>query len=146
MPDLIQIIPKTRYEFDGRIGSSQSITLKERIPAVAFGSGVLVVRVHEIDGWATSASATVGVRAQSVAPEDPGLEFVDTVNLLSSVDINDDDVVPELLIGKVGEFPASFDVNAPMLQVLMLFSQGATAASGNQSLTLGVDLVLREVK
>jgi hypothetical protein len=77
MPDLIQIIPKTRYEFDGRIGSSQSITLKERIPAVAFGSGVLVVRVHEIDGWATSASATVGVRAQSVAPEDPGLEFVD---------------------------------------------------------------------
>jgi hypothetical protein len=140
MPDLIQIIPKTRYEFDGRANSSQSIILKERVPVVTYGSGVLVVRVHDISGWTATASAAIAVRAQSVSPEDPGTEFViESGAALASVTINDDDTTPELLI-------ATFNADAPMLRVLLSFSQGATAAGDVQSLTLGVDLVLREVK
>lgn len=76
MGQLIPIIPKTTYDFDGRASSTQVVVLKDRVPTVGFASGVIVVRVHDWTGLTATAEATVKVYNVSESPEDKGTFFV----------------------------------------------------------------------
>lgn len=137
MGQLIPIIPKTTYDFDGRASSTQVVVLKDRVPTVGFASGVIVVRVHDWSGLTTTAEATVKVYNVSESPEDKGTFFVGTTELASLGPIDDATATPSLLID---------DLTAPigaMIRVALEFAQGATA-TGAQSITLGVDFIGRE--
>lgn len=139
MGQLIQIIPKTSYDFDGRTSSTQVVVLRDRISTVGFASGVIVVRVHEVSGFTGTASLAVKVYNASESPEDRGTFFVGATNLVGSLPtITDSTTAPTLLI------EALTAPIGPMIRVELSFAQGGTPAGGAQTVTLGIDFVGRE--
>ena len=140
MGQLIEVIPKTEYRFDGRTGTTQEIILRERIPTVAFASGVLLVRVHSTANMSGTAAAKIEVLRQSESRFDPGTFFIQARGggvEIASVTIDSSTSTPILL---------SDDFSVPiaaMVRVMLEWSQGGTPAGADQIIVIGVDLVGR---
>lgn len=137
MGQLIPIIPKTSYDFDGRASTTQVVVLKDRIPTTDFASGVLVVRAYPESGLSSTAAANVKVYNVSESPEDKGTFFVGTTALATAGPIDDDTDAATLFTDDLAA-PIG-----PMIRVTLEFAQGATEAT-TQTVTLAVDFVGRE--
>ncbi len=137
MSQLIQVVPKTTYKFDGRAGSTQQIVLEGRVSTLGFASGALIVRVHATSNFSRTAQAHAKVYNQSVDGNDPATFFVGTTPIATSDDIDATTSAGTLSVTALGS-PISSSV-----RVVLEWSQGSDAATGAQTLTLGVDLVGR---
>jgi hypothetical protein len=136
MGQLIEIIPKTLFSFDGRIGTTQIIVLKDFVNTVGFSSGALVVRVHAVSGIVTGASAKVVAYNQSRDRDDPGVFFAGS-------QIAATDQITSTSAGKLEVAQLTPPISSAV-RVTVEWSQGGTAASGPQLVTIAVDLVGRE--
>jgi hypothetical protein len=136
---LIEIIPKTEFQFDGRANSTQYVILKDHVPTVGFASGALLVRVHAHSNLTATVSVQVKVYNTSDDPRDPATSFVGaSIADFGASPITNSTTVPSLK-------PAAF--TAPIsssVRVQLEWAQGSTAASSVQKLTISVDLVGRE--
>jgi hypothetical protein len=142
MGQLVQVIPKRDFSFDGRAASGvvQDAPLAEGIDAAGFASGALVVRLHAKNTWASTALVEIIVQSMSPAAEEPQTLFVKTDTAVATATIRQSDspAVPGLY---VVNFASPI---AGALRVLLRFTQGTTAATAAQTFSLGVDLVGRE--
>jgi hypothetical protein len=136
MAERIEVTPMTEYTLDGRANSTQTIVLRERIPMVMAVSAVLEARVHSTGGLTGTASIKVRCFPQSQSREDPGIFFVGDTALAETAAITSSTQPPVLLTD-------TFDTPIPsMVRVVLELAQGGTA-TGAQTLTLGVDLIVR---
>ncbi|HZO17167.1 MAG TPA: hypothetical protein VFB62_28010 [Polyangiaceae bacterium] len=143
---LLPIIDKTEYSFDGRINTTQTIVLKERISTSEVVSAVLELRVHALSGLATLAQATVKAYPQSVSAEDPGQFFITgtaptgspLISIASCGPIQSTTVPP---IQFAAQFSATPITSA--VRIVLEWAQGTNAASGPQKITISVGLNLR---
>ncbi len=139
MGQLIEVIPKTEYKFDGRASNTQEIILRERIPTVGFASGVLLVRVHSTANIAAGATAKIEVLSQNESRFDPGTFFIQGRGAgaeIASVTIDSSTSTPILL---QDQFSTPI---GPMVRVLLEWTQGEAVAA-DQTIVIGVDLVGR---
>jgi hypothetical protein len=135
--DVIEVIAKTEFAFDGRANTSQSVVLAERIPTWAYGSGVLEVLLFSQSDLTSTADAFFQVFNQSDEPDDPASVF--TSSSPSATVIIDNttatpSLLPALLTGGIGA----------MVRVHLRWSQGSTPAVDQpQKITVAVNLVMR---
>lgn len=135
--DLVNVISKSDYEIDGRVGSTQKITLAAGIDSTAWKRFRCVTRLHAKQFWSATATLKIIVQNISIVPERPDLIFVSSVDAGGSNGIDDSLTPPFLDVStSSGGTPVG-----PMLRVLMRWEQGATAASAPQTFSLSVDLV-----
>jgi hypothetical protein len=136
--DLIEVIGETELAFDGRSGSTEITVLRERIPTLAYGSGTLEALVHSTLDVEDSVTFAVKAYNQSVSPEEPGVLFVGSTPIASAVfDIPGGAQAPALLTdGLSGPI-------APLVRVVLEWSQGGVEASAAQKVTLSARLIMR---
>ena len=137
---LIPIIDKTDFSFDGRTsGSTQSVPLAIGVDSSLWVSGVLVVRLHTKGTWpaGSSGSATVTVESIGLVPEDPSVVFVASPAVVTS---------SAIVLATTAPFLDVTALTAPigsLLQVRLLWSQGAGAGTGVHAFSISVALVGR---
>jgi hypothetical protein len=130
---LINVIPKTLFSFDGRLGSTQEITIRNVVSMVDFVSGVLLVRLHAKVGWTGTASAAVVLQPIQIVPEEPQTFFIPTSPDYATATLVNGDVAPVL-------YTTTFSNPPSHVKVLLRWLQGGTAASGGQNFAIGVDI------
>jgi hypothetical protein len=138
MGELVQIIPKTLFGFDGRSNSQQDITLALSVPTAEWVSAVLLVRLHFKLNWSGTASAAVVLQDIQIPPEDPSVFFQTGSPDRQTLSIPNGATAGTLVWTAFSNSPGS------NLRVVLRWLQGATAASGVQNIAIGVDLVGRD--
>jgi hypothetical protein len=136
---LFPILSKTDVSFDGRnSGTNQIVPVAVGIDSSSWVSGVLAVRLHAKNTWATS-PARLHVKVQNImlVPEEPDVVYLASGDVSSVAFVQGTDSAPLL---KVAAFAAPI---GPMLRVILEWEQGATAASAAQTASISVDLVGR---
>jgi hypothetical protein len=136
MSDVIEIIPKTLFSFEGRQNSTQDVVLAERVPSVPYASGTFEVMVFSLTGVSSSAVAQVTVSNESEEPEDPGAFFTGS-SAIATVSINSSTQPPVLLAAQLTGPIGS------MLRVRLRWLQGSSEAAEPQKLTIAANLVMR---
>ena len=133
---LVNVIPKTDFGFDGRVGGPQSIPLAVGIDSSAWVSGVLLVRVHAKSTWAAAPLATVLVENIMIVPEEPDVVFSGATALASA----------DLALATVGSLtvvPLTAGSIGAMLRVRINYQSTATGQTVPNTIAIGVDLVGR---
>lgn len=139
--NLVPVIPKTDFSFDGRSSTLQDVPLATGIDSSSWVSAVLAVRIHAKGTFSATGKAVIMVQNIMLVPEEPDVVYVAPTDLtggnltISSAAADAAGVLKVLaLTGPIG----------PMLRVLLRFDQGATAAGAAQTFTMSVDLVGRQ--
>jgi len=135
--EIIHVIPRSTYTFQGAVGSTQTLVLRKHIPTVRFAEFVLVMRVHAITATGTQ-SFGLDIFESTRSREDPqalflnplGLEFGDNPSFGAGTP------VPKTTISQ-GVNAASEGVRV----VLIAIQDDITATT--MSCALSVDLVCR---
>ncbi len=137
--ELIDVVRKTDFSFDGRANSTQVITLAEGVDVSAYTSITMMTRLHEKNLWRTSggmptsAVARVQIQSTYLDPDDPDVSFVDS-RATQSDSITDATVVPFLSVVE-----HTFDAGA-LLLVTLRFSQLSLEAGSVQTMAISVEL------
>lgn len=134
--ELIEVIERTDYSFDGRTTSNQDIVLATGIDSRRWKSGAAIIRLHAKSGWSASAILSINIDNISLTPEDPSVVF--TGSRVASPQILAAAAAPLLVVSGL-----TLAAIGPQLQVSLRWSQGATAAGAAQTLSLSIDLVGR---
>lgn len=130
----LQLVSKRPFRFDARKSSTQEIELAPRVDlSLRTARALLVVRVHEVSGLTATASCTVALR-NAVVTEDDGVLIAG--DALESVSIDDATTAPAVLFGEARNPTTT-------VALVLTWSQGSTAAAGEQDVVLSVDVVER---
>ena len=137
--ELIPLIKRTTYSFDGRTSSTQTLVLADGVDATRMRVGGLVMLVHNRTGWGTTADLLILVNNVSFSPDDPDVAYVDgSRNVGNSTLIQQTlPVVPFYEV--VGLTPPL----GPQLRISLRFRQGLIQAAAAQSITLSLYLTSR---
>ncbi|MBL9021982.1 MAG: hypothetical protein JNL21_07260 [Myxococcales bacterium] len=133
------ILSKTDTSWDGRLGAFQEIPVATGVDSSAWVSGVLLAKLHAKNAWAnTSTKLIVQVKNIMLVPEEPDVVYVSSATPVASVEfVQGTDNAPAL---KLAQFTGPI---GPMLQVILRWEQGSTAAGAAQTASVSVDLVGR---
>ena len=136
--ELIPLIKRATYSFDGRTSSTQTLVLADGVDATRMRVGGLVMLVHNRTGWGTTADLLILVNNVSFSPDDPDVAYVDgSRNVGNSTLIQQTlPVVPFYEV--VGLTPPL----GPQLRSRLRFRQGLILAT-SQSITLSIYLTSR---
>jgi hypothetical protein len=136
--ELIPLIKRATYSFDGRTSSTQTLVLADGVDATRMRVGGLVMLVHNRTGWGATADLLILVNNVSFSPDEPDMAYVDgSRNVGNSALIRQTlPVVPFYEV--VGLTPPL----GPQLRISLRFRQGLIQAT-SQSITLSIYLTSR---
>jgi hypothetical protein len=137
--ELIPLIKRATYSFDGRTSSTQTLVLADGVDATRMRVGGLVMLVHNRTGWGATADLLILVNNVSFSPDEPDVAYVDgSRNVGNSTLIQQTlPVVPFYEV--VGLTPPL----GPQLRISLRFRQGLVQAAAAQSITLSLYLTSR---
>jgi hypothetical protein len=134
--EMVHILRKSSYGWDGRTDGQSIITVAAGIPSADWVSGCMTVRLFEKNTWSATAAIFIHLQPCMFAPEEPDIVFA-AGNDVAAFSLSNSDTAPCM---KVASFTPPF---GPYLWVRMRFSQGGTEAGAEQTVTLGMELVGR---
>lgn len=139
--DRVDVLRRATLSFDGRAsGSPEVVVVAQGIPVDDWQEGALIVLVHDKSPWRASGALTVRVENEALAPEDPAVAWVDTSRSVADAGPFTDLTTPPTMQTVALDPPFG-----PWLRVSLRWLQGATPATGAQSIALSVLLVGRRV-
>ncbi len=136
--ELIPLIKRATYSFDGSASSTQTLVLADGVDATRMRVGGLVMLVHSRANFSATADVRILVNNVSFSPDDPDLAYVDSTRTVgtSSLIQSTSPTVPFCeVVGLVQPM-------GPQLQVSLRFRQGA-AVTSSQTITLSLYLTSR---
>jgi hypothetical protein len=134
--ELVSVIARTDFAFDGRISTNQDVVLATGIDSRRWKSGAVITRMHTKGTWSVSAILNIFVDNVSLNPVDPSVVFVGS--RVAAPQILAASNAPLLNVSGL-----TLAAIGPQLQVSIRWSQGATAAAAAQPFSLSIDLVGR---
>ena len=136
--ELISLIKRTTYSFDGRTSSTQTLVLADGVDATCMRVGGLVMLVHNRTGWGTTADLLILVNNVSFSPDDPDVAYVD-----SSRSVGNSTLIRQTLpVVPFYEVVGLTPPLGPQLRISLRFRQGLIQAT-SQSITLSLYLTSR---
>jgi hypothetical protein len=137
--ELIPLIKRATYSFDGRTSSTQTLVLADGVDATRMRVGGLVMLVHNRTGWGTTADLLVLVNNVSFSPDEPDAAYVDgSRNVGNSTLIQQ--TLPAVPFYEVVSLTPPL---GPQLRISLRFRQGLVQAAAAQSITLSLYLTSR---
>ena len=136
--ELIPLIKRATYSFDGRASSTQTLVLADGVDATRMRVGGLVMLVHSRANFSATADVRILVNNVSFSPDEPDVAYVDSVRTVgtSSLIQSTSPTVPFCeVVGLVQPM-------GPQLRVSLRFRQGA-AVTSSQTITLSFYLTSR---
>ncbi|MFO0619533.1 MAG: hypothetical protein U0414_43500 [Polyangiaceae bacterium] len=138
--DVIDVLRKTAFSFDVAANRVEALVIATGVDARRWASGIAALRVYSRNTWAGPTTGTLIARVENVlvTPDQPGVIFGDNANLHNDIG----PVTATTPGGTLFVIPLLAPLG-PLLRVSLIFSQGATPASGAQTAELGLTLVGR---
>jgi hypothetical protein len=130
---LTEIIPRTPFTFASAAGTTNEVTLAKYVDTAAFGSAVLILRVHAAP--AGGATWTLVAVPTSYADEDPSIDFVGGTALETQLTFPTGSNLAVLALPAAGGTALSAQTRL-LLRV--------TGGTGTQTATFSVQLLGRE--
>jgi len=139
---IIPCFPRRDINFNIDTGASQELVLADRVELVNWRYVSLMFRVHAHSLGGTTNTILLGVYAQTISRDDPGLLFIDAANLFS---VQIDQTTPSSTVITLG-FPDGPGINpppfhAPMVRVI---AKSTRAAAGTISGTFSADISVKD--
>ena len=136
--ELIPLIKRATYSFDGRTSSTQTLVLADGVDATRMRVGGLVMLVHNRTGWGTTADLLILVNNVSFSPDDPDVAYVD-----SSRSVGNSTLIRQTLpVVPFYEVVGLTPPLGPQLRISLRFRQGLIQAT-SQSITLSLYMTSR---
>ena len=137
--ELIPLIKRATYSFDGRASSTQTLVLADGVDATRMRVGGLVMLVHQRANFSATADLLILVNNVSFSPDDPDLAYVDSARTVGT---------SALIQSTSPTVPFCEVVNlvqpiGPQLRVSLRFRQGAAAVTSAQTISLSLYLTSR---
>jgi hypothetical protein len=137
--ELIPLIKRATYSFDGRTSSTQTLVLADGVDATRMRVGGLVMLVHNRTGWGTTADLLILVNNVSFSPDDPDVAYVDGSRNVGNSTLIQQTLPAVPFYEVVGLTPPL----GPQLRISLRFRQGLVQAAAAQSITLSLYLTSR---
>ena len=141
---VVPIVRRGNFAFDGRLsGSTQTVVLANAIDVTWWRTAILLFIVHTKNNWLTGGGGpTTGQLALSagsvsLTPDAPDVTFLDPLSKVTTSSVVQTTVVPMYELKRLNP------PFGPQVQVSLTFDQGATVASGPQTIALSCYLLGR---